>query len=106
MDAAPIGQPVIRTNTVKRCLFGLRAFCEWPKDNGCLDRNPVEDMVLMKAKKKSVFTTSQTNTLFKSLANRAFVHLDPKQDFDLVLGIDTAPPHHQPARGLQPRPHR
>jgi integrase len=63
-----VGKPVISTNTVNRYLSGLSAFCEWLKDNGYLDRNPVEDMFLTKSKnkKKPVFTTDQMNALFKS----------------------------------------
>lgn len=63
-----VGKPVLADRTVNRYLSSLGAFLTWAENNGYLDRNPVEGLMLKKeAKAKTLpFTSDQLTTLFNS----------------------------------------
>lgn len=63
-----VAKPVLADRTVNRYLSSLGAFLTWAVNNGYLDRNPVEGLMLKKeAKAPTVpFKTDQLITLFNS----------------------------------------
>lgn len=63
-----IGKPVIADRTVNRYLSSLSAFLSWAENNGYLDRNPVDGLMLKKEDKAPTlpFNTDQLQTLFTS----------------------------------------
>lgn len=63
-----IGKPVIADRTVNRYLSSLSAFLSWAVNNGYLNSNPIEGLMLKKeAKAPTVpFKTDQLVTLFNS----------------------------------------
>ena len=63
-----VGKPVLADRTVNRYLSSLGAFLSWAVDNGYLDKNPTEGLMLKKeAKAPTVpFNTEQLATLFNS----------------------------------------
>lgn len=63
-----IGKPVIADRTVNRYLSSLSAFLSWAIDNGYLERNPVDGLMLKKeARNKTLtFKTEQLESLFRS----------------------------------------
>ncbi|QEU10510.1 site-specific integrase [Paracoccus yeei] len=63
-----IGKPVIADRTVNRYLSSLSAFLSWAVNNGYLNSNPIEGLMLKKeAKAPTVpFKTEQLVTLFNS----------------------------------------
>ncbi|MTD98780.1 tyrosine-type recombinase/integrase [Paracoccus sp. YIM 132242] len=63
-----VGKPVIADRTVNRYLSSLSAFLSWAVNNGYLERNPIEGLMLKKEAKAPTlpFKTDQLQTLFKS----------------------------------------
>jgi integrase len=63
-----VGKPVIADRTVNRYLSSLGAFLSWAVDNGYLDKNPTEGLMLNKETKAPTypFKTEQLVTLFNS----------------------------------------
>lgn len=63
-----IGKPVLSDRTVNRYLSSLSAFLSWAENNGYIDRNPVEGLMLRKEKSSTTlpFKVEQLNTLFTS----------------------------------------
>jgi integrase len=63
-----VGKPVIADRTVNRYLSSLGAFLTWAVDNGYLDKNPTEGLMLNKETKAPTypFKTEQLVTLFSS----------------------------------------
>nr|WP_243700345.1 site-specific integrase [Paracoccus versutus] len=63
-----IGKPVIADRTVNRYLSSLSAFLTWAVDNGYLDQNPVDGLMLRKEKKSTTlpFRAEQLTMLFNS----------------------------------------
>lgn len=63
-----VGKPLIADRTVNRYLSGLSAFLSWAVENGYLERNPVEGLMLKKEKKSTTlpFKPDQLQTLFNS----------------------------------------
>jgi len=63
-----VGKPQISDRTVNRYLSSLSAFLSWAVENGYVERNPVEGLMLKKeAKSKTLpFKTDQLQTLFNS----------------------------------------
>ena len=62
------GKPVIADRTVNRYLSSLSALLSWSEENGYIDRNPVEKMMLRKESSTPTlpFSSDQLNTLFSS----------------------------------------
>lgn len=63
-----VGKPVIADRTVNRYLSSLSAFLSWAVNNGYLDRNPIEGLMLKKETKAPTlpFKSDQLKTLFHS----------------------------------------
>lgn len=63
-----VGKPVIADRTVNRYLSSLGAFLTWAVNNGYLDKNPVEGLMLKKEAKAPTlpFKADQLQTLFAS----------------------------------------
>lgn len=63
-----IGKPVISDRTVNRYLSSLSAFLSWAVNNGYLERNPVDGLMLKKEKRATTlpFKTDQLKALFNS----------------------------------------
>ncbi len=63
-----IGKPVIADRTVNRYLSSLGAFLTWAVNNGYLDSNPVEGLLLRKENQSKTlpFNVDQLKTLFSS----------------------------------------
>ncbi|WP_411837036.1 site-specific integrase [Paracoccus sp. ME4] len=63
-----VGKPVIADRTVNRYLSSLSAFLSWAVNNGYLDRNPIEGLMLKKEAKAPTlpFKSDELQTLFKS----------------------------------------
>lgn len=63
-----VGKPVIADRTVNRYLSSLSAFLSWAVNNGYLDRNPIEGLMLKKEAKAPTlpFKPDQLKTLFQS----------------------------------------
>ncbi|MBL4927993.1 site-specific integrase [Fuscibacter oryzae] len=63
-----VGKPVLANRTVNRYLSSLGAFMTWAVDNGYLESNPTEKMMLKKETKAPTlpFKTEQLQTLFAS----------------------------------------
>lgn len=63
-----IGKPVLADRTVNRYLSSLGAFLTWSVNNGYIDRNPVEGLMLKKEAKAPTlpFNADQLQTLFSS----------------------------------------
>lgn len=63
-----VGKPVIADRTVNRYLSSLSAFLSWAVNNGYLDRNPIEGLMLKKEAKAPTlpFKPDQLKTLFRS----------------------------------------
>jgi len=63
-----VGKPVIADRTVNRYLSSLSAFLSWAVNNGYLERNPVDGLMLKKETKAPTlpFKSDQLVTLFNS----------------------------------------
>ena len=63
-----VGKPVLADRTVNRYLSSLSAFLAWAVNNGYIDRNPVEGLMLKKENQtqKIPFTIEQLQELFSS----------------------------------------
>lgn len=63
-----VSKPVIADRTVNRYLSSLSAFLSWAVNNGYLDRNPIEGLMLKKEAKAPTlpFKSDELQTLFKS----------------------------------------
>jgi integrase len=63
-----VGKPVIADRTVNRYLSSLGAFLAWAVNNGYLDRNPTEGLMLKKETKAATkpFNSDQLQALFNS----------------------------------------
>lgn len=63
-----VGKPVLADRTVNRYLSSLGAFLSWAVNNGYLDKNPTEGLMLKKEAKAPTlpFKTEQLVTLFNS----------------------------------------
>ncbi|RGP37704.1 site-specific integrase [Pseudotabrizicola alkalilacus] len=63
-----IGKPVIADRTVNRYLSSLGAFMTWAENNGYVDKNPVEGLMLKKENKAATlpFKPEELKTLFHS----------------------------------------
>lgn len=63
-----VGKPVLADRTVNRYLSSLGAFLSWAVDNGYLDKNPTEGLMLKKETKAPTlpFNPEQLQTLFAS----------------------------------------
>ncbi|MCG6113425.1 MAG: site-specific integrase [Paracoccus sp.] len=63
-----VGKPLIADRTVNRYLSSLSAFLSWAVNNGYLDRNPIEGLMLKKEAKAPTlpFKPDQLQSLFQS----------------------------------------